>query len=217
MGPDLEKSTSDRWNDEEFYDDGGGMLDGTITPTASRFGTSCLSLFQWKRSFFKLVWKQAVVYYIVYVSLTLIFNHLLDDEQKASFQGLAFYVSKYGVSIPVVLLLGFFNSAAMKRWFSIVASIPGTNKIITKFIATLKEDVPNGESIIDEYSRYVLLDWLLIFRMVCKPLRKRYPTMMSLEACGFLSRSERIQLERIEERGDVAKRTLPLVVSNWLV
>ena len=201
-------------DESELYDDG-QVLNGTIEPTASKFGTSIRSLFHWKRSFFKLVWKQAIVYYIVYVTLTLFYVHVFDAQQKASFEALARYVSKYGVSIPVVLLLGFFNSVAMGRWFSMVSSIPGTSKIITQFIVTLKDDLADGKTIIDEYSRYVLLNWVLIFRMVCKPLRRRYPTMMSLQTEGFLSARERIHLEVIEERGE--RNTLPLIVSNWMI
>lgn len=206
-------AVSEKLDDSTFSD--GQMLDRTIEPTASKFGTSCLSLFRWKRSFFKLVWKQVVVYYIVYVTLTLIYSYVFDDQLKASFDALAHYVSKYSVSIPVALLLGFFNSVAMGRWFSIVSSIPGTSKIITQFIVTLKDDLPYGKTIIDEYSRYVLLNWVLIFRIVCKPLRKRYPTMMSLQTSGFLSLKERIYLEDIEDRD--GRDTLPLIVSNWLV
>lgn len=201
--------------DGSLLSDDGNVLEGTIEPTASRFGTSCLSLFHWKRSFFKLVWKQVIVYYIVYVALTLIYSHVFDKQQKANFDALARYVAKYGVSIPVVLLLGFFNSVAMGRWFSMVSSVPGTSKIITQFIVTLKDDLPEGKLIIDEYSRYVLLNWVLIFRMICKPLRKRYPTMMSLQASGFLSAKERVYLEGIEDRGE--RNTLPLIVSNWLI
>ena len=198
----------------ELNDDG-QVLDGTIEATASKFGTSCLSLLHWRRSFFKLVWKQAAVYYIIYVSLALIYNHVLDEHRKTSFKSLAGYLSKYSVTIPVVLLLGFFNSAAIKRWFSMVSSIPGTSKIITRFIVSLKDDLPDGQDIIDQYSRYVLLNWVLMLRIVCKPLRKRYPTLMSLQASGFLSCRERIHLEGVEERGEGS--SLPLIVSNWLL
>ena len=206
-----------QWENESQnpFPDPEQVLDGTIEPTASKFGTSCLSLLHWRRSFFKLVWKQAIIYYTVYVTLTLVYGHVLDEDQKAGLEALARYASKYGVSIPVVLFLGFFNSAAIKRWFSMVSSIPGTSRIITQFVVTLKDDLADGHSLIDTYSRYVLLNWALMLRLVCKPLRKRYPTMMSLEASGLLSPAERIHLESMELRG--GGRTLPLVVSNWLV
>ena len=192
-----------------------GPSGGRIAPTASKFGTSCWTLLHWKRSFFKLVWKQWIVYYLVYVTLTWIHRHVLDDQQKVNLEALALYVSKYGVSIPVVLLLGFFNSAAIKRWFSVVSCIPGTSGIITRFIVSLKDDLVDGESLVDEFSRYVLLNWVLMLRIVCRPLRRRYPTLVSLQDCGLLSSRERIHLERMEQRGEWT--LLPLTVSNWLL
>jgi hypothetical protein len=38
--------------------------------TASHFGASFKILFIWRRSFYKLVWKQALLYYIAYITGT---------------------------------------------------------------------------------------------------------------------------------------------------
>ena len=74
-----------------------------IAPDASKFGDSFSTLFRsvstkknfltfystnylnndrWKRSIYKLVWRHMVGYYIVYVSLTLIYTFLNEESKK---------------------------------------------------------------------------------------------------------------------------------------
>ena len=60
----------------------------------------------------------------------------------SEFDALARYCSKYTGSIPVILLLGFFTSTAMQRWFSTMAQMPGIAKNATVFTMSLKEDLP---------------------------------------------------------------------------
>ena len=43
-----------------------------------------------------------------------------------------------------------------------------------------------GANIIELYSRWLLLSWILTFRMVSKPLYKKYPDLVSLQRDGML-------------------------------
>lgn len=186
-----------------------------VAATATTFGESFRGIFQWERSFFKLVWKQAAIYYIIYVSVTLIYTFLLDSASRASFDAVASYFARYTSSLPVVLLLGFFTSTALNRWFSIMQSIPGTNRPIALYVVSLKDDVPDGHARVDRYARYVLLLWLLTFRIVCESLRRRYPSLAEIQKAGFLRDHERQLLEKhIEQPG--GKKTVSLVVYDWL-
>lgn len=189
------------------------QIDG-VAATATNFGESCRGIFQWERSFFKLVWKQAVIYYIIYVSVTLVYTFALDNVGRASFDAVASYFARYTSSLPVVLLLGFFTSTALNRWFNIMQGVPGTNRPIALFIVSLK-DAPDGHARVDRYARYILLFWLLTFRIVCGSLRKRYPTLVEIQKAGFLRDHERQLLEKhVEQPG--GRKTVPLVVFDWL-
>lgn len=44
--------------------------------------------------------------------------------------------------------------------------------------------MPKGPIIIEKYSRWQVLTWVLTFRLVCKPLRTIYPDLMSLQNAG---------------------------------
>ena len=189
-------------------------IDG-VSSTATKFGESFRGLFRWQQSFFKLVWKQAIIYYILYVSITLFYAYALNSAGQANFDAVASYLARYTSSLPVVLLLGFFTSTALNRWFNTMQNMPGTHRPISLFVTSLKDDAPDGPARVDRYIRYILLMWLLTFRIVCEPLRRRYPDLMTIQRAGFLRDHERLLLEKHKQQPG-GKRTLPLVVYDWL-
>ena len=188
-----------------------------VSSTATKFGESLRGLLRWRKSFFKLVWKQALVYYLCYVSVTLIYTYgLTEPWHKENFEALARELGKYTNSLPVVLLLGFFTSSSLNRWFAINSSMPGTSRPITCFVVSLSPDAVDGPIRVDLYIRYVLLIWLLTFRSVSKALRRRYPNLMVIQQTGLLMDHERRLLEKHRDASPSGKITSPLVVFDWL-
>ena len=94
-----------------------------------------------------------------------------------------------------------------------VTSISGTAKVITIFILSLKEDAPQGSEMVQQYSRWILLSWTLAYRIICKPLRKLYPDLVSLQNSALILPHERQVLEEYERRGQ--SEQLPLVILDW--
>lgn len=214
---DLEAEAVSTANDDCGPADRGIQRDEGVSSTATEFGESCKSLFHWKNSFFQLIWKQALLYYLVYVAVTLIYNFVLTNRhQKENFEALAREVGKYTTSLPVVLLLGFFTSSALNRWFLITNNMPGTSRPISAFIVSLQAETPDGTERVDRYARYVLLLWLLTFRNVSKSLRNKYPNLLAIQKSGFLIESERRVLEWHKITNPSGRITLPLVVFDWL-
>ena len=94
-------------------------------------------------------------------------------------------------------------------------TMPGTAKVIAIFVLSLKENVPDvrhytyfivryfffsnyilylefcnvkqGAQMIRQYARWILLSWTFTFRLVCKPLKKLYPNLESLQNVGKLT------------------------------
>ena len=60
----------------------------------------------------------------------------------SDFEAIAQYCARYTSSMPVILLLGFFTSTAMTRWFMAQTNIPGTGRPISVFCISLKETAP---------------------------------------------------------------------------
>jgi len=66
---------------------------------------------------------------------------------------------------------------------------------------------------VKEYSRWILLSWTLAYRLICKPLRKLYPDLTSLQNSYLIQPHELLVLEDYERKGK--EEQLPLVVLDW--
>ena len=107
-----------------------------------------------------------------------------------------FYIFKWWIFIKF----------SLQRSFTAMSTIPGCSKVITIFATTLKGNLPEvlylrkdkyiykffiislsitqGTQCVQTYSRWIVLSWTLAFRLICKPLRTKYPTLMSLLEAG---------------------------------
>ncbi|EFX79869.1 hypothetical protein DAPPUDRAFT_104014 [Daphnia pulex] len=205
---------------------------------SSVFGESFLTLFQWKGSIYKALWKHFVIYCALYYLLTVVHKVALNGEQKKAFEALA----KYCMTNPpsptnLIIMLSFFTTTAMQRRFSVQINMAGTSRLISVFVMGLKPNLREGPVIVEHYARWVVLSWVLTYRIVCKPLRDLFPRysrrlnvlmlirkcnefyffkdMTSLQRAGIIQNSaERMILEKMETEGDPTPR--PLVVIDWM-
>ncbi|XP_046447376.1 bestrophin-1-like [Daphnia pulex] len=181
------------------------------------FGESFLTLFQWKGSIYKTLWKHFLIYCALYYLLTVVHKFALNGEQKKTFEALA----KYCMTNPpsptnLIIMLSFFTTTAMQRRFSVQINMAGTSRLISVFVMGLKPNLREGPVIVEHYARWVVLSWVLTYRIVCKPLRDLFPDMTSLQRAGIIQNSaERMILEKMEIEGDPTPR--PLVVIDWLI
>ncbi|KAK4016896.1 bestrophin-3 isoform X1 [Daphnia magna] len=183
---------------------------------ASGFGESFKILFRWKHSVYRLLWEPFLIYVISYISLSLLYDYVLSANARVDFEAIAAYCSKYTSSLPIVLLLGFFTSTSMQRWFSVFNTMPGTAKVIAIFVLALKENAADGAQMIQQYSRWILLSWTFTFRLICQPLKKLYPDLQSLQNAGLMLEHERIHLEQVQSKhSSESDHYLSLAVLDW--
>ena len=69
--------------------------------------------------------------------------------------------------------------------------------------------------IVDRYKRWLLLSWILVFRNVCQPLRKKFPDLMSLQLAGILKPQERLILE--DKKYNTTGRPLVVIDCEYIV
>ncbi|XP_046636054.1 bestrophin-6-like [Daphnia pulicaria] len=179
---------------------------------ASRFGESINIVFRWKRSLYKMIWRHSLVFLVVYFSLTALYNFGLGKDNKKHFEALSAYFARYTRSFNWMIMLGFFTNTALHRLFTLQMTTPGTAKTTTIFIMSLKQDLPEGPDIVDQYARWVVLAWILTFRSVCKPLRDKFPNLTAIQTSGILLEEEK----RILQRGGYPTPR-PLIVIEWLL
>ncbi|KZS08605.1 Uncharacterized protein APZ42_027263 [Daphnia magna] len=184
-------------------------------PDANRFGESIRILLRWKGSVYKAIWKDLLVYYALYYLLTILHNFVLGDDGKKAFMVLAKYCLRNSNSINLMIMLSFFTSTALQRLFTVQTMIPGTAKVITFYVMSLKPNLPEGPIIVEQFARWTVIAWILTFRVVCKPLRTMFPNMISLQVAGIIREKERLILERVETEHNTTPRAL--VVIDWMI
>nr|CAH0107626.1 unnamed protein product [Daphnia galeata] len=182
---------------------------------SSSVGEIFLILFRWKGSIYKTIWKHLLLYCVLFYSLTAVYL-TLDPEGKTAFKALAKYFSKQTSSLNIMIMLGFFTTTAMQRLFTMYTAMPGTARLISFFIMSIKQDLPEGPVIIEQFARWAVLSWVLTYRIVCKPLRDSFPDMVSLQRAGLIREKERYLLDRVEP---VAANTTPrpLLPIDWML
>ncbi|XP_032779506.2 bestrophin-4 [Daphnia magna] len=185
------------------------------TAPNARYFDSIKTLFRWKGSIYRLVWRHFLLYYVLYVTLSLIYEFVLNNSGKRHFEAVTRYFSKSASTLNLMIMLGFFTSTTLQRLFTMQTAVPGTAKTISTFLMSLKTDLPEGSIIVFQYARWAVLSWILALRSVCKPLRKKYPDMISLQRKGLLRPFERLILERAETDGELTPR--PLIVIDWML
>nr|CAH0107629.1 unnamed protein product [Daphnia galeata] len=185
------------------------------SPDANRFGESIRILLRWKGSIYKTIWKDLLVYYFLYYLLTVLHKFILDEDGKKAFMALAKYCLRNSNSINLMIMLSFFTTTALQRLFTMQTMVPGTAKVITFFIMSLKPNLPEGTIIVEQFARWTVLAWILTFRVVCKPLRSLFPDMISLQVAGIIREKERCILERVETEHNKTPRAL--VVIDWMI
>lgn len=184
-------------------------------PDAGGFGGCMSILLRWKGSIYKTIWKDLLVYYGLYYLITIIHNYVLDEDGKRAFVALAKYCLKNSNSINVMIMLTFFTTTALHRLFAMQTMIPGTAKVITFFVLSLKPNLPEGPIVVEQFARWTVLAWILTFRVVSKPLRTMFPDIISLQVAGIIKEKERLLLERVETERNKTPRAL--MVIDWML
>ena len=200
------------------------VYEGDVLPSAGSLGDNYRTLLVWDRSIFQLIYKDFIAYYTLHISLTLLYEHALSEEQQEHFDQVSLFfrggfpdLNAFMVD-AIVMITGFLLSMAVSRYFSVNYAVPGVQRALVVYIYGLKTSVEfAGKSRwIEKYANLILLKWALTFRMISHPFRAKYPTIASLQTiemhgAPLLNDYERQMLEDCERRNQPAG----LLVYRW--
>ncbi len=85
--------------------------------TISYAGNFAKLLVRWKGSIWKTVWKELLIYMIVYYLIRVTYRYGLPTESQKTFEYAVIKFHDYTRNIPLTFLLGFYISAIVKRWW----------------------------------------------------------------------------------------------------
>jgi len=174
-------------------------------------------LFRWRASLWKTVWRELLIYLLLYLAISLIYRFVLmapviDEEGnrgKATDEQIYFekVVSwfKNSRQMPLTFLLGFYVSLVVKRWWEQYVKLPWPDEVATLLKAGItkdKEEDKEGENqrIRRTVIRYLMLAYVLCLRRISSSVRKEYPSMDCLMSSGLLRKDEREKIGEEDQR-----------------
>ncbi|NXU28228.1 BEST4 protein, partial [Thalassarche chlororhynchos] len=181
----------------------------TLKVANSRFGGFSKLLFRWKGSIYKLLYKEFIVFVVLYAVLSLVYRRLLTEEQKRLYTKVAQYCNRSTDLIPMSFVLGFYVTLIVNRWWAQYTSIPLPDQLMCVISSNVHGKDERGRILRRTLIRYANLSAVLILRSVSTRVLKRFPTMDHVVEAGFMTQDERKKFESLHS--DFNKYWIPCV------
>lgn len=143
-------------------------------------------LFRWKGSFYKLIWKDILVYFLLFGSLQVIYRLALPPEGKEIFEQVSALCKNFSFSTPVTFILGFYVSILVARWWEEFQLIPWPHTLAVLVSSYIDGNDEEGRLLRRTIMRYINLCIVLTLRMISLPVKKRFPTIKHLVDAGLI-------------------------------
>ncbi|XP_042554965.1 bestrophin-3 [Dipodomys spectabilis] len=148
-------------------------------------------LLKWRGSIYKLLYREFIVFAVLYTAISLVYRLLLTGAQKRYFEKLSIYCDRYAEQIPVTFVLGFYVTLVVNRWWNQFVNLPWPDRLMFLISSSVHGSDQHGRLLRRTLMRYVNLTSLLIFRSVSTAVYKRFPTMDHVVEAGFMTADER--------------------------
>ena len=163
---------------------------GDLLQDGAPLGSNYKTLIAWPRSALKLIYKDIIIYYILHISITLVYDFALTKEQQRYCDAVSiFFRSGFpdlnGLAVDaMVMVSGFLFTMSVSRYFNVNFAMPGVQRVLIVYMYGLKsvEEFQGRNKWIEKYSKLILLKWALTFRTLSVPFRRKYPTIASLQS-----------------------------------
>ncbi|KAL8211712.1 UNVERIFIED_CONTAM: Bestrophin-2 [Gekko kuhli] len=173
----------------------------TVTYTArvanARFGGFYKLLLLWRGSIYKLLYKEFLVFFVLYAGLSITYRFVLPEDKKRYFEKLVIYCDNYANLIPVSFVLGFYVTLVVNRWWSQYTCMPMPDRLMCTITGTVHGTDERGRLYRRTLMRYSSLSAVLILRSVSTAVFKRFPTIDHVVEAGFMTREERKKFENL--------------------
>ncbi|CEF71474.1 Bestrophin/UPF0187 family-containing protein [Strongyloides ratti] len=167
-------------------------------------------LFRWRGSIWKSVYGEFFIWTICYYTIMFIYRVLLTENQMHIFELFAYDCNKKLDYIPLTFMLGFFVTIVVDRWKNIFSNIGFIDTVA--LVISLNVRGTDEETRIRRRNlvRYLLLTQVLIYRDISVRVRKRFPTIQSIEDAGYFEPHETILYKETQTK--YSKYWIPI---NW--
>uniref|UniRef100_A0A3Q2NWZ0 Bestrophin homolog n=1 Tax=Fundulus heteroclitus TaxID=8078 RepID=A0A3Q2NWZ0_FUNHE len=139
-------------------------------------GTFFHLLLRWKGSIYKLLYRELIIFSVLYCFFSVVYRFLLSSEQKRLFEKLSIYCDRYAELIPVSFVLGFYVTLVVSRWWGQFENLPWPDRLAALVGGHVRGTDETARLTRRTLMRYVNLSGVLIYRSVSTAVYKRFPT-----------------------------------------
>ncbi|XP_033823905.1 bestrophin-2 isoform X3 [Periophthalmus magnuspinnatus] len=160
-------------------------------------GTFFHLLLRWKGSIYKLLYRELIIFTILYYFFSVVYRNILNDDQKRQFEKLSIYCDRYAELIPVSFVLGFYVTLVVSRWWGQYENIPWPDRLAALVGAHVRGADEMSKLTRRTLMRYANLSGVLTYRSVSTAVYKRFPTMEHLVQAGLMTSDELRHLDSL--------------------
>ncbi|EGT33561.1 hypothetical protein CAEBREN_08664 [Caenorhabditis brenneri] len=164
----------------------------------SRPWTFIALIFRWRGSVWKAIWIQYSVWLGLYFLMSGIYRFVLQDYQRRIFVKLVDYTSARLSYVPLDWMLGFFIAGVLRRFWYLYDIIGFIDNIACSTATYIRGDSDRAKQYRRNIIRYCELTQVLIFRDLSMKARKRFPTLDTVAAAGFMMPHEKANFDQIQ-------------------
>ncbi|VDM45144.1 unnamed protein product [Toxocara canis] len=168
--------------------------------STSRPWTLFKLLVRWRGSIWKSVLLELAVWLILFLIITIVYRVALTPEQVRSFEQFVHYCDDKLDYIPLNFMLGFFVTSVLNRWINFFSNIGYIDNIALMVAAYVRGTDEKTRMQRRNIVRYCVLSQALIFRDISMRVRKRFPSIETLVAAGFMMEHEKEKYDEIQYR-----------------
>ncbi|XP_077085545.1 bestrophin-4 [Siphateles boraxobius] len=180
----------------------------TLKVADAKFGGFSKLLFRWKGSIYKLLYREFIVFCLLYSFISVIYRCILNIDQQEMFERLARHCNKFAKLIPMSFVLGFYVTQAFQRWWGQYTSFPLPDNLMMVVSGNVHGTDERGRLLRRTLMRYANLSSVLILRSISTRVRKRFPTLEDIVEAGFMTAEELKKLNHLYS--DFNKYWMPL-------
>ncbi|PBC34443.1 bestrophin-4-like isoform X1 [Apis cerana] len=134
-------------------------------------------LFMWRGSLYKLIYRELLLFLILFAGLSAVYRHILNSTQKREFEQIVIYCDNFINLIPLSFVLGFYVSYVAQRWWQQYQAIPWPDKLMHLIALYITGNDEYGRTLRRALMRYLNLSLILVLRSISSAVKKRFPTL----------------------------------------
>ncbi|XP_074488758.1 bestrophin-4 [Sebastes fasciatus] len=158
-------------------------------------GTFFHLLLRWKGSIYKLLYRELIIFTLLYYFFSIVYRFVLNDDQRRLFEKLAIYCDRYAELIPLSFVLGFYVTLVVSRWWGQFENVPWPDRLAALVGGHVRGADEASRLTRRTLMRYANLSGVLIYRSVSTAVYKRFPTMAHVVQAGLMTSEELRHLE----------------------